>query len=134
MNGLYKIVAVVLLSLGLIGGCGGSGGGEGCDFDFDAFLNGVNAQFADSQWDCIDSFDQLFSFQAFEDGTGFSTGVGPFTYQQTGCRSLNFQSGAGNGTVSNIQGSIDSGILTFFQTSSVPELNDISAGCLLQVF
>ena len=37
-------------------------------------------------------------------------------------------------TVSNIQGSIDSGILTFFQTSSTPELNDISSGCLLQVF
>jgi len=42
--------------------------------------------------------------------------------------------GAGDGNITNIQGSIDSGILTFFQTSSVPELNDISAGCLLQVF
>jgi len=71
MNGLYKIVAVVLLSLGLIGGCGGSGG-EGCDFDFDAFLNGENAQSADSQWDCVDNFEELFSFQAFEDCLEYS--------------------------------------------------------------
>jgi len=134
MNELCKIVSVVLLSFFIIGSCGGSGGGEGCDFDFDAFLNGANAQVADSQWDCVDNFDELFSFQIFEDGTGFSTGVGVFTYQQTGCRSLNFQSAPGNATVSNIQGSIDSGFLTFFQTSSTPELNDISSACVLQVF
>ena len=139
MNGLYKIVAVVLLSLGLIGGCGGSGGGEGCDFDFDAFLNGVNANQATSQWDCVGSkpgeIVPDFVFQAFEDGTGFSTSdVGIFTFQQTGCRSLNYQSGAGNATISNIQGSIDSGVLTFFQTSSTPELDDISSGCILVIF
>ena len=139
MNRLYKIVAVVLLSLGLIGGCGGGGGGDdACDFVLSAFFNGANANQATSLWDCVGSspgeiVDDI-EFQAFEDGTGFSTGVGVFTFQQTGCRSLNFQSGAGNATVSNIQGSINSGFLTFFQSSSTPELDDISAGCILVIF
>ena len=77
---------------------------------------------------------RIFGFQAFEDGAGFSTGVGSFTFQQTGCRSLEFQSAFGNAMVSNIQGSQESGVLTFNQSSAVPDLDNISAGCLLVVF
>jgi len=100
MNGLYKIVAVVLLSLGLIGGCGGGGGGgdgDACDFVLSVFFNGANADEAISQWDCVGSSPgeivSDFAFQAFDDGTGFSSGVGPFTFQETGCRRISFQSG-----------------------------------------
>jgi len=131
------VVALLFVGLGLlnIGGCGGSGGGDECDFDFDAFLNGADFQTATSQWNCTDNFDQQFSIQAFEDGTGFSTsGVGIFTYQRTGCRMLVYQSAIGNATVSNLQGSIDSGVLTFFQTSSTPELDNLSSSCFLVVF
>ena len=127
------------MSLGLIGGCGGGGGeGDACDFVLSVFFNGANADEATSQWNCEGSSPGEivpdFVFQAFDDGTGFSSAVGPFTFQETGCRRASYQSGAGNATVSNIQGSIDSGILTFFQTSSTPELDNISAGCELQVF
>jgi len=125
------------LSLGLIGGCGG-GGGDACDFVLSVFFNGANAEEATSLWDCEGSSPGEivpdFTFQAFDDGTGFSSQLGPFTFQETGCRRASFQSRAGDGSEINIGGSIASGILTFDQISSVPELNNISAGCVLQVF
>ena len=124
----------MFLAVGAIGGCGGGGGSDECDFDFNSFLNGPNAQFADSEWDCIDNFFELFAFQAFEDGAGFSTDLGPFTFQQIGCRRAAFQSGLGDGEIVNIEGSIASGVLTFDQVSNVPELDGLSAGCLLVVF
>jgi len=131
-----RILLTVLL-FGLFAGsfvaCDGGGEGEQCDFDFDAILNGANTELANSEWTCIDNFEQVFTVRVFEDGTGFSSSVGFFTFQQTGCRSLDFQSAVGNATVSNLQGSIDSGIVTFFQSSSILELDGISASCILVI-
>jgi hypothetical protein len=135
---ITKISVVILIAMGAIGGCGGSSGSGSCDFDFNSFLNGANADEAFSQWSCVGSKPGSivldFVFQAFEDETGFSTNVGPFTYEQTGCRSIRFQSGLGDGNVINLDGSNESGILTFDQTSSTPGLDGISSGCLLEVF
>jgi len=95
-----------------------------------AFLNGPTAEQANSFWDC-DSEVGTFEFQAFEDGTGFSTGVGPFTFQETGCRQITFQSAFGEAMVINIEGSTASGIGTFEQVSEVPVLDTGFAACVL---
>ncbi len=132
---MRAVILIVLVAFMSIGGCGGGdgGGNGGCDFDFDSFLNGPNAQSANSEWDCIvEDIVGIIAFQAFEDGTGFSSEIGPFTYQQTGCRSARFQSGEGSGSVVLIEGSIASGILTFTQLSD--DLGDRDFGCELVVF
>lgn len=131
MKGILALIVVAFLA---VGGCGGGGGGGGCDFDFDSFLNGPNAPGATSQWNCISEVTGEFAFQAFEDGTAFSTGLGPITYEQTGCRSADFQSGFGNAEVVNLDGSIQSGILTYDQISNEPDLDIGSVGCVLLVF
>lgn len=128
---MIRYIIVLLVAFLAVGGCGGGGGNDGeCDFDFDSFLNGPNAAEATTAWDCVDEFGN-FAFQAFADGTGFSTGAGPLTYQQTGCRRAAIQTGFGNAEVINLDGSIDSGILTFEQISNEPELDTGPAGCVL---
>jgi len=131
---MRKLISIlVLLVLLNIGGCGGGGSSDStCDFDFNSFLNGPNAQQADSQWDCINSADEVSSFQAFEDGAGFSSIIGPFTYERIGCRSASVDSAAGSSVVNNIDGSIESGILTFTQTFDADGTFDV--GCVLVVF
>jgi len=95
---MKSILGLILISFMLVGGCGGGSDGdsggevEACNFVLSTFLNGPNAEQSDSLWDCINEDGRLFAFQAFEDGTGFSTGVGPFTFQETGCREITFQS------------------------------------------
>lgn len=128
---MIRYIIVLIVAFLAVGGCGGGGGNdEECDFDFDSFLNGPNATEATTAWDCEDQF-AFFAFQAFEDGTGFSTGVGAFTFQRAGCRRAVFQSGSGNGEIKNLEGSIDSGILTYEQVSDNPNLNTGPAACIL---
>jgi hypothetical protein len=46
----------------------------------------------------------------------YSLLVGPFTWQETDCRAISYQTGFGSGEVSNINGSTESGIVTFTDT------------------
>ena len=133
-----KIITLVsLLAFMNIIGCGSSDGDDGCDFDFDSFLNGPNAQQSDSLWNCINNVDQITEFQAFEDGTGFISGTvvlgdGPFTYQQTGCRSARLQTSGGTSFIMDLRGSTQSGILTFTQENVDGGI--FSVACELEVF
>ena len=129
---MRRVIGLVLIAFMVIGGCGGGSGGEDCDFDFNSFLNGPNAQSIESQWLCASNAGE-FIFVAFEDGTGESTGIGVFTYQQTGCRRAEFQSGVANGEIFDLEGSVLSGILTFKIDYDDPEFIDENVGCLLQV-
>ena len=127
---MLKYIIVVLISFLAIGGCGGGGNDGECDFDFDSFLNGPDAATATTVWSCVGDLSGEFAFQAFEDGTAFSSDLGPITYQQTGCRRAAFQSGSGNGEIINLEGSITSGILTYEQISNNPDLDIGPVGCV----
>jgi len=131
---MKRIIGLVLIAFLAVGGCSGGGGGDECNFDFDSFLNGPNAQLANSEWDCTSAVTGEFVFQAFEDGTGLSSDIGPLTWQQSGCRSAAFQSGFGDGDIINLEGSKASGIITYDQVSNVPELDIGAVGCKLRVF
>lgn len=120
----------LLVFVGFLVGCGGGGGGGTCDFIIEDFLNGPNAQMQDSFWSCQGG-GGAFDFVAFEDGTGFSTGAGVFTWQETDCREIDFVSSAGSGIITDIQGSIQSGIITYTQISN--DLGTFSVGCFLVV-
>lgn len=123
----YLLIVFILIMLGCDGGGNDS---QPCDFDFDSFLNGINSQQASSLWSCESDDGQIFIFQAFIDGTGFSTGIGIFTYEQTGCRSADFQGIESSGNIFDIDGSTQSGILIFMLAIDNGNLN--SVGCLLQ--
>jgi len=128
-----KIITLVsLLAFMIIVGCGSSNGNGGCDFDLNGISNGSNAQSANSEWACESSTGELFIFQAFDNGTGFSTGLGIFTIQQSGCRSIDFQSSMGNGEIFNINGSTSSGTLTFTQRFNETG-ETFNVGCLLVI-
>jgi len=114
---VFKIVSILVLSvflgLGSIGGCGG-GGGDGCDFNILSLANGPNALQADSLWDCENTLDEMYEFSIFADGTGASTGIGVFTWEQTGCRSIElFQDGISIGDDFNIDGNFDAAFLVY---------------------
>ena len=129
----FIIAITVFILIGLVG-CdgGGDSSNEQCNFDFNSILNGIDAQQATSQWSCQSDDGQIFILQAFLDGTGFSTALGAFTFQQTGCTSADFQIGEELGSIFDIVGSIQSGILTFtlvFDTGLM-----FNVGCVLQIF
>ena len=124
---MRQVLVFILLTVLVVTGCGG--GDDNCDFEFSSFLNGQDERSQTSEWDCVTEENHIFSFAAFEDGTGFSTDVGVFTYQQTGCRRAAFQSEFGSGDIVDIQGSRASGVLTFTQISD--DLGDVSAFCVL---
>ncbi len=101
---LIKAFLIVFIAIVTIEGCGDDG--ENC-IEFSSFFNGQDAQTQTSEWDCVAGVDFLFSFAVFEDGTGVTSalGIGEFEFE-TGCRTLDFQSALGSGSL-NFQGSIE---------------------------
>ena len=133
MNGLYKIVAVVLLSLGLIGGCGGGGGGgDACDFSINEVTNGADLFNAFSLWACTNDLDENFNFSVFDNGTGLSDGIGIFTWMRTGCRSASVDGELASGDITNMEGSIFIGRLTFDEQLNQRPTDSVI--CVLVVF
>ncbi len=86
-----------------------------CNFDFGEILNGSTRSSQTSEWDCVGD-GEVFSVAFFGDETGLDSDLGPFTWERSGCRSLDFFSGFGVGEIFDLQGSIDSGIISFAQT------------------
>ncbi|MBP9706782.1 MAG: hypothetical protein KBD78_04010 [Oligoflexales bacterium] len=83
---------------------------SGCSFNLSSLLNADNRSSATTYWQC--SFTGGSSDTSiFRDGTGLSTAIGPFTWMQTSCNSL-FYMGTRNGDITNITGSVASGILS----------------------
>lgn len=128
MKGITLLIVIAFM---VIGGC--SSGGN-CNFDLDSIFNAPNFDLSASSWDCESDEGPLLIFQIFGDGTGNSMNFGDFVFQQTGCRSLEFQSELqGDGAFININGSVESGVLTFDFISDDPEQDDISFECVLNV-
>jgi hypothetical protein len=130
---LAKITAVVVIALGAIGGCGSD-----CGFNLSAILNGPSSTQALSQRNCVGSRDRQsvpeFVIQYFRDGTGFNSAFGSFTYNRTRCRSLSYESGTDEARITNLQGSLFSGILIIDQTSTVPGQDSIQGACTPEFF
>ena len=103
----------LVLIFAFVIGCDDDDGG--CKFDFDDILNGPTRPSQTSEWDCVGDGEE-FSVAFFENETGFDSDLGVFTWERSGCRSLFFFSGFGVGEIFDVQGSIDSGIISFAQT------------------
>jgi hypothetical protein len=136
---IRELITIVLLSLLIIGGCGGSdGNGENC-IDFSVFLNGESLETQTSEWDCnVGEF--AFSFAVFEDGTGTTSalGIGEFEFE-AGCRNVDFQTLLTFGSLTfqgPVEGGVDSGEAMF--TDVTIEIDGVDLGtfdvfCILDV-
>jgi hypothetical protein len=124
-------ILITVVSIGNIGGCSS---GETCDFRFNEFYNGSSEAAQDSEWSCENGGAFVFTIAFFADGTGTRSDAGGFTWDQTKCRSLNFNTESEEtGTLDEIEGFVDTigsdtfGELTFEQTSE--DLGDITVVC-----
>jgi len=125
------LILIILFSFGSIVGCDGGGdGGGGCPFDINTLTNGNNAFTAVSVWDCIEDDLEFFEFIIFDDGTGISTGVGSFTWFQTGCNSIRITFEGGTADIFDI--SVSGNFLAFVIESDVLELDGVGNACELR--
>ena len=119
------ITAIVIL---MLVGCGGSGGGT-CDFDLSSFTNGANASSTDSYWSC-NSEGFTWAFVFYDDGTGMDNTEGAFTWVESGCATVQIDNAFSSYTISDISGSIASGIATFTQRNNDTG-NETNVSCVL---
>jgi len=124
------IVLVVAVSFLSAGGCGGGGGDQDCDLNLNSILNGPDFDTAHSEWIC----DTMLEFALYADGTGIEPlDIGFFTYQRSGCRSLEFQADEGGaGSIINLEGSRDLDFLSFDLVSE--DFGNFPVNCTLNVF
>lgn len=126
------IYLLLLFSFTTLAACGGEAE-EGCGFDISSISNGPDQSFSANRWECINS-ETLTFFEIFDNGTGhvrlcetvvidgvvtFMCKNTFFTWIETGCGSFSY-SGHLDGTVfggnvTNIDGSISSGEITFLE-------------------
>jgi len=80
-------VLLAVVSLGNIGGCGGS---NICDFGISSIYNGANFGDQDSEWECRTGGVVEYTIAFFADGTGNRSDLGDFTWVQTECKQLEY--------------------------------------------
>ena len=112
------LFAMIIAACLAITACGGGGGA--CNFDILTFTNGATVATATSAWAC-QCGNQVFAFVFADDGAGFDTTIGAFTWTETGCRQVAIDSAFGDATITDIDGSIASGIATFHQSGDLGE-------------
>ncbi len=120
---LFTVLALAVMAFSA---CGSDGGD--CDIDYTPFMNGADADHDDSAWVCASDDIDPFLFQIFEDGTGISSEIGAFTWEESGCGEFAVE-GALDQTISNIDGSVASGIGSFDITFE--DGDTASVGCEL---
>lgn len=136
---MKKTILLILFATFLIN-CGGGGENESnniganpdisCTFKASDFTNGDSLQTADFYWSCKTPY-QLYSMFFFDDGTGYSdSGIGAFTWSETGCQELLAHTAYGDQQITNMTGSISSGILVFHQID-VDSNKSADSSCVL---
>ena len=80
MRSIRKVLLVAALT-GIFTACGGGDAGGTCSFDIDSFTNGTDAVTVSSVWDCTSS-NSSYTFAFYADGTGYSSALGAFTWQE----------------------------------------------------
>jgi hypothetical protein len=128
---LFPVILIAIVAAGSIGGCNS---GNSCNFDFNDLTNGSSAETQDSEWSCKNGDVVVFTIAFFGDGTGTRSDAGDFTWEQTKCESLNFETvSLESGTLNKIQGflnivaQVPIGSLSFEQSSD--DLGDITVSC-----
>ena len=132
-------VAVILISVSLanIGGCKA---GSSCDLNFIVvFVNGSSSDMQDSEWECENGGVLVFTIAFFRDGTGFRSDAGEFTWEQTGCYAVDFETvSLESGSFVNIQGYVATTGSTTFGNLSMEQqsddLGDIQVACTYNQF
>ena len=129
------VILIVIVAAGSIGGCNS---GDSCNFAFNPLTNGSTQESQDSEWSCKNGGVEVFTIAFFGDGTGTRSDAGDFTWEQTKCHSLNFETASlETGTLDELDGFISTiaqetiGQLSFEQTSD--DLGDITVSCDLQL-
>ena len=110
---MKKKLSMICTLMILTAACGG--GSDSCSVVVEDFTNGANATVTENIWNCI-STNSSFTFAFYDDGTGLSSALGAFTWEEVGCQELDVEAVTGTNHVTNAAGSIASGILTFTQT------------------
>lgn len=129
MNRSIALIACVIFLLG--NSCGSSSGSESCSLDINDFTNGANAAAAVSVWSCRSSgASSSYTFAFYDDGTGYGSTLGAFTWSETGCQQVDVAAYNGTNQIRDIEGSIASGIGTFRQIQ--PNGTESTASCTLQ--
>ncbi len=122
------IMLATLLIVAGLSACGGGGSDEPCSFDISDFTNGANATVTTSVWNCTSSASS-YTFAFYNDGTGYSSALGGFTWEEVGCQQVDITDADGIDQIRNLEGSIASGIGTFTQTR--PDGSELTTSCTL---
>lgn len=93
MSSAALAVLLTVVSLGNIGGCGGS---NICDFGISSIYNGANFDDQESEWECRTGGVVEYSIAFYADGTGNRSDLGDFTWVQTECKQLEYTTDEGN--------------------------------------
>jgi len=128
-----KKILVVLMVLSVAAfACGGGGGtSETCAFDVNDFTNGANATAATSVWNCLTSgVSGSYTFAFYNDGAGYSSAVGAFTWEEVGCREVDVVAYNGTNQITDIEGSVASSIGTF--TQHHPDGTTSTSSCTIE--
>lgn len=127
---IYSVLSAIVL----LASCGGGGSGDTappvtsgnppCTFDPKPFLNGARTTEATSVWQCTGTGVSPFDFLAFEDGSGYSSGVGDFRWRSSACGQISIDASVPQ-TISQISVNVAAGTGAFLAqqaNGSVPTL------------
>jgi len=133
---------MVIIGLFFVVSCGGGGGSDSdssgsggssdsgsCDFDLNSFANGSSESAATSYWECY-SAGAVDYFAFFTDGTGRYSDASAFVWHESGCGSIKLSDEYGSHTISNFDGSVSAGVLTFTETNSDSSTQDFSCNLI----
>jgi hypothetical protein len=101
--------------------------GEDCDMDSESFMNGSDRASAESLWSCNTGLMPI-TVQVYSNGTGDSSAMGPFTWNELGCRLFRVDGSAGQ--VLRVEGDPATGIITVFV--EMDNGDTFSMGCSLE--
>lgn len=131
-----KYIQFLILPFILIA-CGGGGDGGSIDPDTNCnvvvseLTNGDDINNINSYYDCVSHGQNNFRVSFYDDGTGVSSDIGSFTWQEVNCGEFAVQSGAaGDFRVFDIAGSTSSNIFTYKQ--EFPNEEPFSVSCTRQ--
>jgi len=135
-----SVTAAVILILASLANIGGCKAGSSCDLNFiEVFVNGSSPDTQDSEWECENGGVLVFTIAFFTDGTGFRSDAGDFTWEQTDCHTVDFETiSLESGSFVNIQGNVATtgsttlGNLSMEQQSD--DFGDIQVACTYKQF
>jgi hypothetical protein len=129
---LLPVILISIVAVGNIGGCGNLG--FPCSYNFNTLTNGLSPETQDSEWSCKNGGIEVFTIAFFGGGVGTRSDAGDFTWDQTNCRTIEFETESQeSGTLDKVKGSlltvgqVPTGTLTFDQSSE--DLGNISVVC-----